>query len=241
MNRFGYKTIQNSTPLDAPNFMQQTGPAVLPHSLILQQNIGFAQYNAAGAIQFGSEIGHLGDNPLTTSPPPSSVVPLTMSGLEPAGYNFDFSWLNPHDDPSLIFDSAYAKVVNSNEEVITNIGETFNEALIAGFDFTLVGGESGAPCCVGFIDEGANNKVISLCSDGTTNGVTPVTAAAIHRGSEFLVSVDPNANTVTFKQIGGKGEFSASYTNEDNLRYLVSFGGSGAVAFGPSLRYARTM
>ena len=56
MNRFGYKTIQNSTPLDAPNFMQQTGPAVLPHSLILQQNIGFAQYDSSQG--FLSRVAH---------------------------------------------------------------------------------------------------------------------------------------------------------------------------------------
>ena len=201
-----------------------------------------ASFNSYGSIQFGSNVGYVGDDPLAVSQPDTTDGVETLYGLDPQGYNFDFSWINQNAPDSLVFDSVYAKIVNQDEASSSAIGESFSDALISGFDFTLLGGGNGAQVCVGFVDAGlpVQQQAISLCSDGTFNGVTVVTSAQIQVGSEFLVNIDPTANQITFSEIGGNGQFSASYSSNDNLKYFTSFGGSGAVSFGPSLRFCST-
>jgi len=129
-----------------------------------------------------------------------------------------------------------AKVVNQGNTPVSSIGQSFNEALIAGFGFTLLGGGS-APSCAGFTDIGTGAE-ITLCSDGSFNGVSAVGTGSFSTGSQFLVSIDASALTVSFTQVGGQAQYSAGYSSNDNLKYFIEFAAAGAIQFNPSLEYA---
>ena len=123
--------------------------------------------------------------------------------------------------------------MNQDETPINCIGQSFSEALVAGFGFTFIGGGSTASCA-GFTDIGVGaGSDITLCSDGSFNGVAAVGTGSFQVGSEFLVSINASAKTISFTQVGGSCKFSAGYSSNDNLKYFVNFGGAGAITFRP--------